>query len=148
MVFLSLNLLARSRGPDEFWRKRKIFKLAAHFYSRRRNCYSITIKSVHKALLFSTLGRKLKKVDVKELWQIRTDSAAQEHGIDFKTLNEGLTRCKVLLNRKSLADLAVWEPYTFQSLTSIARAGVAQDPPSGVALPSFPQNVIIKGSLD
>jgi len=29
MVFLSLNLLVRARGPDEFWRKRKIFKLAA-----------------------------------------------------------------------------------------------------------------------
>lgn len=29
MVFLSLNLLVRSRGPDEFWRKRKIFQIAA-----------------------------------------------------------------------------------------------------------------------
>lgn len=29
MVFKSLQLLSRSKGPDEFWRKRKIFKLAA-----------------------------------------------------------------------------------------------------------------------
>lgn len=29
MVFKSVTLLARSRGPDEFWRKTKIFKLSA-----------------------------------------------------------------------------------------------------------------------
>lgn len=28
MVYKSLTLLARNRGPDEFWRKRKIFKMA------------------------------------------------------------------------------------------------------------------------
>lgn len=29
MVFTTVANLVRSRGPDEFWRKRKIFKLAA-----------------------------------------------------------------------------------------------------------------------
>lgn len=29
MVFLNLPLMVRARGPDEFWRKRRIFKLAA-----------------------------------------------------------------------------------------------------------------------
>lgn len=29
MVFTTIVSLVRSRGPDEFWRKRKIFKLAA-----------------------------------------------------------------------------------------------------------------------
>lgn len=29
MVFTSIVNLIRTRGPDEFWRKRKMFKLAA-----------------------------------------------------------------------------------------------------------------------
>lgn len=29
MVFTSIVNFVRSRGPDEFWRKRKIFKLSA-----------------------------------------------------------------------------------------------------------------------
>lgn len=29
MVFLTAINLVRARGPDEWWRKRKIFKLAA-----------------------------------------------------------------------------------------------------------------------
>lgn len=29
MVFTSVVRFIRSRGPDEFWRKRKVFKLAS-----------------------------------------------------------------------------------------------------------------------
>lgn len=29
MVFTTAMMMVRSRGPDEFWRKRKIFKIAA-----------------------------------------------------------------------------------------------------------------------
>lgn len=127
MVFLSLFALARIRGPDEFWRKRKIFKLAAHFIGRRRNCYSICIKNVHRALLYTTQGRKLKKEDMHELWITRNTAAIEEHGIDYKTLLEGLSRCNILLSHKTLSELATWEPRTFKSLAAIANARAQQD---------------------
>ncbi|KAF7387982.1 hypothetical protein V1477_012371 [Vespula maculifrons] len=127
MVFLSLNLLVRSRGPDEFWRKRKIFQIASHFIGRRRNCYSISIRNVHRSLVFATKGRKLKKEDMRELWITRNNAATLEHDMDLKTFNEGLTRCNILLNYKSLADLACWEPRTFKSLVAIANARAQQD---------------------
>lgn len=40
MVFLTAQLFVRCRGPDEFWRKRQIFKLAAvniQHYSNEKN---------------------------------------------------------------------------------------------------------------
>ncbi|KAI4502847.1 hypothetical protein M0802_001891 [Mischocyttarus mexicanus] len=127
MVFLSLNLLARSRGPDEFWRKRKIFELASHYIGRRRNCYSIAIRNVHRALMYTTKGRELKKQDMRELWLTRCSAATLEHGMEQKTFTEGLTRCNILLNYKSLADLSCWEPRTFKSLVAIAGARAQQD---------------------
>ncbi|KAG6796170.1 39S ribosomal protein L20, mitochondrial [Apis mellifera caucasica] len=148
MVFLSAQLFVRCRGPDEFWRKRQIFKLAAHYIGRRRNCYSLTIKSVHRALQFSTKGRKLKKQDMRELWETRIDAATNEHGIGLKVLLEGLSRCNILLNRKSLAILAIWEPRTFKCLSDIAcaKAKLGGDPK--VANNSMPENVMIKGLVD
>lgn len=148
MVFLSAQLLVRSRGPDEFWRKRQIFKLAAHFYGRRRNCYSIAIKGVQRSLLFATRARELKKQDMKELWETRIHAAAQEHGITFNTLLEGLTRCNILLNRKSLATLAVWEPRTFKSLSDIACTKVKLGQVKKVTNNSLPTTVISKGLID
>lgn len=115
MVFQTVVNFVRSRGPDEFWRKRRMFKLASvcaasnkhwqtkswnaltvvafctqfhkyitenrrkrcwmftfyswlqHFIGRRRNCYSITVRNVHRALQYATKGRALKKADMKDV---------------------------------------------------------------------------------
>lgn len=148
MVFLSAQLFVRCRGPDEFWRKRQIFKLAAHFIGRRRNCYSLAVRGVQRALLFATRGRKLKKQDMRELWETRIDAASHEHGINLKTLLEGLSRCNILLNRKSLATLAVWEPRTFKSLSDIACTKAKLGQIKNVTNISMPKTVISKGLID
>lgn len=91
MVFTTITSLVRSRGPDEMWRKRKIFKLASvsvfihsstqssldfekknfsnlqHYFGRRRNVYTVAIKIVHRALAYATKARKLKKEDLREV---------------------------------------------------------------------------------
>lgn len=148
MVFLNLPLFVRARGPDEFWRKRQIFKLAAHFYGRRRNCYSIAIRAVHRSLLNTTKGRKLKKADMKELWETRINAATSEHGITLKTLFEGLSRCNIFLNRKSLANLAVWEPRTFKCLSDIACAKSKLGGIKEVANNPMPGSVMVHDLVD
>ncbi|XP_071875957.1 mitochondrial ribosomal protein L20 [Bombus fervidus] len=148
MVFLTAQLFVRCRGPDEFWRKRQIFKLAAHYIGRRRNCYNIAIRNVHRALLKSTIGRELKKEDMKELWETRINCAAMEHNSNIKILLEGLNRCNILLNRKSLSTLAVWEPRTFKCLSDIACAKAKLGGFRKVVNKSMPETVIVKGLID
>ncbi|XP_055613803.1 39S ribosomal protein L20, mitochondrial [Uranotaenia lowii] len=121
MVFTSVVNLVRARGPDEFWRKRKIFKLAAHYIGRSRNCYSITIRSVHRALAYATKGRALKKQDMRELWTHRINAGCEQHGMQFEAFQKGLYSSGILLNRKVLADLAIWEPRTFEALARISQ---------------------------
>lgn len=43
MVFTTVANFIRARGPDEFWRKRKIFKLAAVSFTISRECYTLLI---------------------------------------------------------------------------------------------------------
>ncbi|XP_012257761.1 39S ribosomal protein L20, mitochondrial [Athalia rosae] len=147
MVFQTLSLLARSRGPDEFWRKSRIFKLAAHYIGRRRNCYKIAIKMVHRALVYATKGRKLKKEDMKALWLTRLTAACHEHQIPANTFRESLIRSNILINNKNLVDLAVWEPRTFKALTQVACARAKQDGLKGVENLEIPPGVITRGML-
>ncbi|CAD6230506.1 GSCOCG00006792001-RA-CDS [Cotesia congregata] len=147
MVFKSLTLFARIRGPDEFWRKRKIFKLAAHFYGRRRNCYSITIKGIHKSLMFCFRGRKLRRRQISDLWNTRLEAACLQHGISPKILKEGLSRNEMFLNRKVLVDLAIWEPRTFKSLAKIAWSRCKIDGLNDVQHLNLPTGVITRGML-
>lgn len=83
-----------------------------------------------------------------QLWEGRINAGAKEHGIDFKTLMEGLTRCNIFLNRKSLSTLAIWEPRTFKSLSDIACAKVKLGGVKDVTNNAMPKTVICKGLVD
>lgn len=80
----------------------------------------MAVRSVHHALQYATKGRKLKKQDMIELWIQRITAGARQHGLDYYTLTHNLQRNNILLSRKSLADLACWEPRTFEALAHIA----------------------------
>ncbi|XP_060517169.1 large ribosomal subunit protein bL20m [Cylas formicarius] len=147
MVFLSAVNFVRSRGPDEFWRKRKILKLSAHFIGRRRNCYSIAIRYVHRALVYATKGRKLKKFDMRNLWEARLTAACAQHEISYSTFRESLHRSDILLDRKTLADLACWEPYTFKALADIAKRKAVDDGLAGATDTQELDGIILRGTL-
>uniref|UniRef100_A0A1B6C6W6 Large ribosomal subunit protein bL20m n=1 Tax=Clastoptera arizonana TaxID=38151 RepID=A0A1B6C6W6_9HEMI len=149
MVFLSLFKLARSRGPDEFWRKKRIFKMSAHFRGRKRNCYSLAVRYVERAMQFATKGRELKKLDMRELWTTRVTAGCEELGLTFPLLKDGLIKSDVLLNRKTLADLAIWEPRTFKALTQLAWTKAAEDNMKGIdkVREEPPDNVFTRGML-
>lgn len=101
--------------------------MAAHYIGRRRNCYSIAVRNVHRALVYATKARKLKKADMKELWETRITAACEQHNITFFTLKEGLDRANIMLDRKSLSDLAAWEPRTFECLAAVAKQKLELD---------------------
>ncbi|CAA9995372.1 unnamed protein product [Nesidiocoris tenuis] len=114
MVFTSAVQLAKRAGLDQYWKKRRIFRLSAHYYGRARNCYVLAIRAVHRSLAFATKARKFKKEDMAQLWETRIAAGSEQHGVKYPHLREGLHRCNIHLNRKTLADLAIWEPYTFR----------------------------------
>ncbi|XP_059611977.1 large ribosomal subunit protein bL20m [Phlebotomus argentipes] len=147
MVFTSIVNFVRSRGPDEFWRKRKIFKLAAHFRGRRRNCYSIAIRNVHRALQYATKGRDLKKRDMIDLWSARVSAGTEQHGICLYTFMECLQRSNILLNKKVLSELATWEPRTFEAIARVAREKAQIDGLPNVKNQHVPTGVFTRGML-
>lgn len=147
MVHLTYALMRRVPKADKFWKRRKIFRLSAHFYGRMRNCYRVAIIRVERALVFATKARKLKKKNHIMLWEERLTSACAELDFSYPGLMEGLARSNILLNRKALSELAVWEPRTFKAIVDISKAKCQVDPPKGLANFSSPDGVITRGML-
>lgn len=144
MVFLTaINWGAKVKsGASRFWKRQRIFQLAAHFYGRRRNCYRLAIRSVQKALTHSMVGRRVKRKDLTQLWMGRINAASLEHGIPYEPFYINLNKCQVALDRNILAQLTYTEPRTFKSLATLARfkrsvdavdqKSVLEKPPEGV----------------
>uniref|UniRef100_A0A8C4NE62 Large ribosomal subunit protein bL20m n=1 Tax=Eptatretus burgeri TaxID=7764 RepID=A0A8C4NE62_EPTBU len=147
MVLLSLALLMRNRGPDRFWKHQELLKHARHFRGRKNRCYSLAIRTVRRAWRYATIGRHLKKKDMRQinyrfvyhavlretrtrmgsasrkfdwLWITRITAGAGEHGLKYSQFITSLLKCQVDLNRKVLADLAITEPKTFKCLAALA----------------------------
>ncbi|KAK2509129.1 hypothetical protein MC885_006447 [Smutsia gigantea] len=64
---------------------------------------------------------RLKKRSMRTLWINRITAASQEHGLKYPAFIINLVKCQVELNRKVLADLAIYEPKTFKSLAALAQ---------------------------
>lgn len=83
MVNLTRILMARHPSTvynDSYWKKRQIFKMSAHFYGRARNCWSIAIRRVQRALQYVVAGRKLRKMWYHDMWNNRISAGSRELG--------------------------------------------------------------------
>ncbi len=78
-------------------------------------------------MVYATKGRELKKLDMAQLWTCRVTAGAESHGLTYQQFSDGLIKNNILLNRKSLADLAIWEPRTFESLAKISADTLAAE---------------------
>ncbi|XP_004483405.1 large ribosomal subunit protein bL20m [Dasypus novemcinctus] len=121
MVFLTTRLWLRNRTTDRYWRIQEVLKHARHFRGRKNRCYRLAVRAVVRAFVKCTKARKLKKRNMRTLWINRVTAASQEHGLKYSVLVSNLVKCQVELNRKVLADLAIYEPKTFKSLAALAK---------------------------
>ncbi|XP_063865137.1 large ribosomal subunit protein bL20m-like isoform X2 [Scylla paramamosain] len=122
MVITSPTLFARARGGDRFWKRRRVVSLSAHFYGRKRNCYTIAIKYVNRALRYNTLARRLRKSDVRELWTTRISAACTELGTKYPDMKIMMDDSSIALNRNMLQNLAIWEPRSFRALALLTKS--------------------------
>ncbi|XP_077998565.1 large ribosomal subunit protein bL20m-like [Glandiceps talaboti] len=121
MFFTRFLMAPRMPPPDRYARKQKIFELSKYFGYRRKNCYSLAVRSVHKALQYSTHSKIKKKRYMRKLWITRVSAASRENGMKYNHLMQNLVKCNILLDRKILGQLAIYEPKSFKSLVEVAR---------------------------
>jgi large subunit ribosomal protein L20 len=110
------------RGVTSHARHRKVLKQAKGYYGRRKNTIRVAKQAVEKAGQYAYRDRKVRKRTFRALWIQRINAAARLHGLTYGRFIDGLNKAGIELDRKVLADIAVREPQTFQSLVEAASA--------------------------
>ena len=103
-------------------RRNRVLKLAKGFRGRRKNCYKRANQAVERALDYASRDRARRKREFRSLWIVRINAAARGSGISYSTLIAGLSKAKVALDRKILAELAVADPQAFSAIASMVKA--------------------------
>jgi large subunit ribosomal protein L20 len=73
----------------------------------------------------ATAHRKVKKRTYRALWIVRMSAACRAAGITYSRFVQGMTKAKVGLNRKMLAEIAVRDPESFTQLVAQAKSALA-----------------------
>jgi large subunit ribosomal protein L20 len=99
-------------------RRKKILKLAKGNWGRRKNVFTVAKNTVEKGLLHARKGRKLKRRVYRNLWIVRINAAARQHGTTYSKLMNALKIKGVDINRKVLANIALENPKVFSDIIS------------------------------
>ena len=110
------------KGVKARRRRNRVLKLAKGFRGRRKNCYKRANQAVERALDYASRDRARRKRDFRSLWIVRINAAAPTVGLSYSKLIAGLTKAKVGLDRKILADLAITDPAGFGAVAQLAKA--------------------------
>src|SRR3954447_1725321 len=101
--------------------KKKIFKAAKGFVGGRRRLLRSAKETLLRAGMFAYRDRRQKKRDFRKLFTIRVGAAAEMRGLRYSRVIYGLRLANIRLDRKSLSELAIHDPETFDAITARVR---------------------------
>lgn len=109
------------RGSVRTQKRKNFLKKAKGFQAGRKNITRLAKTAVKKAGQRAYDHRKLKKRQMRGLWQMKIGAAAKLLGTSYSKLMGGLQKANVELDRKVLADLAENNPKVFEAIVNEAK---------------------------
>ena len=112
------------RGVTARARHNKVLAAAKGYYNARRKVFRVAKQAVIKAGQYAYRDRKARKRQFRQLWIIRINAAARQHGLSYSRFINGLKKAEIAIDRKMLAELAVYNKQVFAVLAEKAKAAL------------------------
>ena len=104
---------------------KKVLKLAKGYFGAKSRQFRIANQAVMKSQSYAYVGRKLRKREFRSLWITRINAAARLNGLNYSKMINGLKKAGIEVNRKMLAELAVYNAEAFAQLAEAAKKSLA-----------------------
>jgi large subunit ribosomal protein L20 len=112
------------RGVQAHARHKKVLDKAKGYRGARSKVFRVAKQAVTKAGQYAYRDRKQRKRQFRTLWIARINAAARENGMSYSVFMNGLKKAAIEVDRKVLADIAVFDKPAFASLVEKAKAGL------------------------
>ena len=117
--------MARVKGALMTRKRRKsVLKAAKGYWGAKSKHFKMAKQAVLKSGNYAFVGRKQKKRDFRKLWITRISAQAKVCGMNYSTLMHGLKLAGIDLNRKMLAEIAVYDKEAFAAICEKAKAAL------------------------
>lgn len=116
------------RGVTARARHKKTLAQAKGYREARSRVYRVAKQAVTKAGQYAYRDRRVKKRNFRALWIVRINAAAHENGLSYSRFMSGLKKSGITIDRKVLADIAVFDKPGFTKLAEKAKSGLNSAP--------------------
>jgi len=113
------------RGVTTHKRHKKVLDQAKGYYSARSRTYKAAKQAVTRAGQYAYRDRRTRKREFRALWIIRINAAARLSGLSYSRLMNGLKKANIEIDRKMLAELAVYDLPAFAKVAALAEVALA-----------------------
>ena len=113
------------RGVTARKRHKKALKLAKGYSGARSRVFRVAKQAVTKAGQYAYRDRRQRKRQFRALWIARINAACRMNEMSYSRFINGLKKANVMIDRKVLADIAVYDKPGFTRITDMAKAGLA-----------------------
>lgn len=114
------------RGVTARARHKKVLKLAKGYYGARSRTYRAAKQAVIKAGQYAYRDRKQRKRQFRALWITRINAASRISGLSYSQFIAGLKKASIHMDRKILADLAIFDKVAFAAIVGKAKEALSQ----------------------
>jgi large subunit ribosomal protein L20 len=111
-----------TKGAARRKAKKRLFHAVEGFVGGRRRLLRSAKETLLRAGMFSFRDRRARKRDFRRLFITRLTAAAEMRGIRYSRFIHGLHLAGIALDRKTLSELAIHDPETFDAVTARVRA--------------------------
>ncbi|MFM1881262.1 MAG: hypothetical protein RLZZ344_1496 [Pseudomonadota bacterium] len=112
------------RGVTARARHKKILALAKGFRGRRNNVFRVAKQAVMRAGQYAYRDRRNRKRVFRALWITRINAACRAQDITYSRFINGLKKAGIEMDRKVLAELAVFDKAAFSAVVAKAKAAL------------------------
>ena len=106
--------------------KKRLFRKVEGFVGGRRRLLRTAKETLLRAGMFAYRDRRAKKRSFRRLFITRVTAAAEMRGLRYSQLIHGLRLSNIKLDRKSLSELAIHDPETFDAIVAKVREALAK----------------------
>ncbi|GAA2728714.1 50S ribosomal protein L20 [Cellulomonas aerilata] len=121
------------RAVNAHKKRREVLERASGYRGQRSRLYRKAKEQVTHSLVYSYRDRKARKGDFRKLWIQRINAASRAQGLTYNRLIQGLKAAGVEVDRRVLADMAVNDIASFNTLVQVAKNALPEDVNAPVA---------------
>ncbi len=103
-------------------RHKRLLKQTKGYYGQRKNVFCRAKETLMRAWAYAFHGRKLKKRNMRSLFIVRINAAVRQFDMSYSVFISKLNKSNIVLNRKMLAQIAVFEPAVFAKIVQVTKS--------------------------